>query len=256
MPIESFAISSANYYFLHFNILNDYALATSAVTQLYILELDKRSSLSSLFESIFFLVSFILITVVMAIMLFIYKTVAKIQTDITKVFLEIPVAQIKVLYQQVDDFNNSMNIGDDDQNSNYESSENNQENEEDAFLKVGMKKSRRERKSKVSNKYRISFTIVMFVVIISIQAYFICDYILSYNYQKLQQSAVQELNITSNIEHELSFMSNLISNHITTPNIQVYGIYTNYVIPQQNAKLYLYISALETMHMNNRHIMN
>ena len=179
--------------------------------------------------------------------------IIKYQNQIMKIFLEIPIQQVKTLLNSVTQFINITDI-DEEQSNNHsqtDSSEREQDDEGDTFLNLGIKRQRRQRKYKSNSASRIQFSIALIFVAFLMQVYFIADYIFSYELEALQQKAVQELNITSNIEHELSFMSNLISNHITTPNIQVYGIYTNYVIPQQNAKLYLYISALETMHMRN-----
>jgi len=69
MPIENFAITSEKYYFLHFNMLNDYALAISAVTQNYIQILSQNSSVSLIILISVFIMSMAFMVIVLSIML-------------------------------------------------------------------------------------------------------------------------------------------------------------------------------------------
>ena len=160
MSLENFSITSANYFFLHFNMLNDYALAISAVTQLYILELQKRSSFGMNYEKLFLIMTFILMVIVIVIMIFTQNGIIRYQNVIIKVFLEIPMHEVKALLQSTHQFMNSMET-DEDNETQYESSENIQDNEEDSFLKVGIKKSRRKRKFKTNNTVKLQFSILL-----------------------------------------------------------------------------------------------
>ena len=98
MPIENFAITSEKYYFLHFNMLNDYALAISAVTQNYIQILSQNSSVSLIILISVFIMSMAFMVIVLSIMLVSFNIITQRQNEILKIFFEIPMHQIKQVY--------------------------------------------------------------------------------------------------------------------------------------------------------------
>ncbi len=85
------------YYFLNYNLMNDYFLAIQAVNSYFNMELDKRSNNAKVYQTMMLLLSFVIVFILLGSMFPMYSHIQRIQGQIMRVFLDIPLYQVRRL---------------------------------------------------------------------------------------------------------------------------------------------------------------
>ncbi|EGR30970.1 hypothetical protein IMG5_119850 [Ichthyophthirius multifiliis] len=202
--IDSY-VNNNQMYFIEYNALNEYYLALKQSANYYVEDLvDYIQSKSETY------ITYLIISIIFCVLSFcfitpIFSFVSKNQETVLKLFLEIPVAQIKQFYSKCEQFQNGMQLGEDDNVS--ELDEIIQE-EEDSV--EGISRKRKKRKFKWESIDKRNFIIKFLLSLILLEGYFIATYFVSTSLQNSLASIVSEMNSTCQSESYYTFANNAL----------------------------------------------
>lgn len=195
------------------------------------------------------LLSFVIVLILLGSMFPMYSHIQRIQGQIIRVFLDIPLYQVRRLQLQAEAFGNSL-LMDEEKDDTVEEDNSNFIEEEESSLKN--KKNRKERKSRAQGKNKARFIFQAGVICLLIQTYFVLDYMIAGPLEDFQSRAVNEVHLIGEIQYTSAFTWNAIYNYVNHPEIYIYEIYPLFILQEINADTLKLVNQLETHTLSNR----
>ncbi|KAL4426928.1 hypothetical protein ABPG74_012928 [Tetrahymena malaccensis] len=193
-------------FFVEYNGLNDFQQSLFQSSNYYTQDLNSYiKSKNSLF------VTYLIVSIVVVVLSFIciapiFSFVNKNQESVLKLFLEIPVAQVKLLFSRCEQFQNGMQMGEDDNVSEMDDLV--VEDEDGGDYGIGRK--RKKRKFKFESIEKRNFIIKFLLSLLLLESYFIATYFVSTSLQSSLSQLVTEFNYTCQAEPYYTYINNAL----------------------------------------------
>jgi PAS domain S-box-containing protein len=199
--------SNNDYYFVTYNLFNEYYEALRSSSEYYVEELVDRSSAKGNIFMILLIVSALSLVLAMIILFPVLFRVNKTREEVLSLFLDIPEKTVKALYAKCENFISNLQVGeDDDMVSEMEDESFEKNNEEQDIQDFHPRKKRK--KFKNSGKSQRNFFFKFLIGAGVIEAYFIYNYFESTGLLDDINSLIGEYNATSMAESFYSFANN------------------------------------------------
>lgn len=211
--LNCFNSSDSDFFYLQYNLLNDYYLALRQENSYFFQELQDRFSSNFLITLIMIILSAILLISSILILAPLYTFALTIHHKILMIFLEISPDINKKILTKTEGFVNHLQIGETEEEilSNHSSEKSIAENEED-FEEFAKKKRRK--KFKFNNFVKFLFFFKLFFISFAIEAFFIANYFVTTYYLQTLDNLSPEINATSISESYFSFANNALRQNI------------------------------------------
>jgi len=243
----------ASYYYITYNLLNDYYVNCRLSSEYYAEELVSKVNSKNSSFLLLLLGSAITLVVALIILSPILYQVNKGNEEVLSLFLDIPEKTVKGLYNKCETFISNLQVGEEDdivsEIDEDELERNRGEDNMDEFIPRKKKK-----KFKNSSRTPTSFFVAFFLMTILVEAYFLYNYITSSNLLNNIDTTIVELNSTSISESFYSFANNAERQLLIDSNIDILGVTSTSVVISNIRKMYALDSLILQEHSINRKI--
>eukprot|EP00347_Sterkiella_histriomuscorum_P000937 403373955 len=201
MKVVDFNETNEDVFFLMYNSFNQFFMGLEKSSQLYVRELDDRSTDKKEVTLVFFVLSIVAEAICLIILFPVVHSVNQQKDKVLSLFCEIDNSVIRVLALRCERFINNLQTeeGNDDIDSN-EDIENNLANDEDDEYTLLSGTGKRMKKAKGRTKTDKNFFFKFFMALLCIQAYYLQNYFLQNDAVDTTQILNSELNVTASIE--------------------------------------------------------
>ncbi|KAL4506973.1 hypothetical protein ABPG72_001394 [Tetrahymena utriculariae] len=250
---QSYYFTDTDFFFLVYNLMNDYFQFLTIQSNYYLQELnDWGSSQQNQF------ILFLILSIVWSLLCFIgllpfYILVNNSQQQILTMFLDIPIARVKKLFQKCENFLACLQgSNEDDASSTFSEM---QEDEDQSLTGTNLRRrSKKRRNFRINLKNKQNFFLPFILIIIVFEGYFSYTYILSTNDAQNIQTFLNELNVTSTFEQFYGYSLNSLQLMLINSTFQVNSSsseqYVNWAINQ----MYNLNNQLQKEHQENMNI--
>ena len=254
---EEFTPENADIVFIRDNSLSEYHFALMQLSNSCINHMSDSIQHSTNLSIVFLVISTLTILFLWIFILYIiFLGILKFEQETLKIFLCLPLEKVKVLLKKSEEFHSQFKIGELEQNEENESSENkytfdNDDEEEKAF-KVKISKKKRKKYRMETGKYKFLF-LYTFILMMSLEAYFIGAYTITNNFSIKLQNGIGEYNATSTMIPFYSFYNNVIREIILDKNFKTIneGNLTNDFMMEKISEFYNYFYTIQEQHEKN-----
>jgi len=204
---------NSDYYFVTYNLLNDYYIALRNSSNFYVTELKDDTDNKATTFLILLIVSIVVLLFSVALLIPVLRSVNKTREEVLSLFLNIPDKTVRSLYTKCENFISNLQVGeDDDVVSEIDDDEMfGNKHEEDNFMgdftgRSGKRGSKR--KFKNSGKSQKKFLLQFLFGGLVVEAYFVYNYLMANDMLNDVKDIIVEINSTSAAEGFYSFVNN------------------------------------------------
>jgi len=242
----------ASYYYITYNLLNDYFVSCQLSSEYYAQELvDKVNSKNSSFLLLLLGSAITLIVAVIILSPILYQ-VNKGNEEVLSLFLDIPEKTVKGLYNKCETFISNLQVGEeDDIVSEIDEDELEKRGEDNMEEFIPRKKKK---KFKNSSRTPTSFFVKFLLMTVIVEAYFLYNYITSSNLLNNIDTTIVELNSTSVSESFYSFANNAERQLFIDSTLKILSSDAKTVVTSNIQKMYKLDSLILKEHSINRKI--
>jgi len=207
LDLDEIDPSNSDYYYLTYNLLNDFYLALLESSELYTSQLTSSHN-SEVVLLILFILSALILSLLAVLLFVALFNVNKTREAILCLFIEIPEKIVKGLYLRCENFIANLQIGDEDEIESDadedEAFEKQNLNEDDSEI-VPRKKKRKYKNSRGNNGY---FFLYFLVIALAIEAFFIYNFLMAHNLFNTINVLTPEIQTTASADSFYSFVNN------------------------------------------------
>ena len=196
-----------DYYFLQYNLFNEYYEALRSSSDYYVQELVTRSSQKGNIFLILLIVSALSLVFAMLILFPVLFKVNKTREEVLSLFLDMPEKTVKALYAKCENFISNLQIGEDEEIISELGDESFEKNNEENDMQDFHPRKKRKR-FKNSGKSQRQFFLKFFIGACIIEAFFIFIYFESISLLGDIDTLIGEYNVTSMADSFYSFANN------------------------------------------------
>ncbi|CAD8173029.1 unnamed protein product [Paramecium pentaurelia] len=163
LPLREITEEQSSVFFVEYNLLNDYWIALSTVSDQFVLALDDRTTRQEKVEVIIITLSAIMLFMSLIIYSIAIILLAQMRLSILQLFLDIPEKTVKYFYSKCENYISNLQVGEDDENVSFQ-----EDLEEQAELNKTLK-SRKKKKKFINSNQNHKDHILLFLNLIQQQ---------------------------------------------------------------------------------------
>ena len=224
-PLDSFITSDSDFFYLEYNLINDYYVAMREETGYFIDELNERMNNNITLILTMIIVSAIILFVSFVILTPIYSLALMTHHKILLIFLDISLNNVKKLFAKCEGFLNHLQIGEeeDDAETNKSTDENFDEEQDvnEGLLGFGVGQRKKRKKYKLNNSNKLLFVGKIIFISLVIESFFIGNYNITSYFSNEMTNLINEINVTSMAESYYSFSNNLLRQNLLDSSFNV-----------------------------------
>lgn len=230
-PLNSFASLNADsdFFFLRYNLINDYYLAQREESDLFLSELrDRIVENSTILLAMLLLSAFVLILSLL-VLFPLHSFAISAHHELLCVFLDVPINQVKRQFTRCEAFLNHLQVGEEEEEAEEagdgsdQGSVKSEEEHGRAEGLLGLTSQKKRKKFRVNSRTRMLFFAQVLVILGVIEAFFIANYEVTNQFSYQIDNIINELNVTSLLESHFGFANNLLKQNIIDQRFSVDG---------------------------------
>ena len=230
-PLKSFATitGDSDFFFLRYNLLNDYYLAQREESGLFLSELRDRIVENSTILLAMLLLSAFVLLLSLLVLLPLHSFALSAHHELLCVFLDVPINQVKRQFTRCEAFLNHLQVGEEEEeveeagDGSDQGSVKSEEEHGRAEGLLGVTSQKKRKKFRVNNRTRMIFFGKVLVILGVIEAFFIANYEVTDQFSYQIDNIINELNVTSLLESHFGFANNLLKQNIIDQKFNVNG---------------------------------
>ncbi|CAD8074133.1 unnamed protein product [Paramecium primaurelia] len=251
LPLREITEEQSSVFFVEYNLLNDYWIALSTVSDQFVLALDDRTTRQEKVEIIIITLSAIMLFMSLIIYSIAIILLAQMRLSILQLFLDIPEKTVKYFYSKCENYISNLQVGEDDENVSFQ-----EDLEEQAELNKTLKSRKKKKKFINSNQNHKDHILLFVFSVMLLQGYFIFTYFVTQNELNNMNQQIAEFNITTRCEGFYRFCDNSERQLFYNQEIQLLNQKPYEVIKQNVKDMYAYDTSMQQQHALNIDVQN